>query len=134
MSAGHVRRGPGLIDEDQAVGIEVGLAVEPGPAPPQDVRAVLLCGAGRLFFHVIRRRSKNRRSVPMPADTPALANSTRISFRVRSDFPSTRRRMSAACASMRAERRSPPSGPGATEPASRASAAQRIALDGLTPK
>src|SRR5690349_8750047 len=35
---------------------------------------------------------------------------------------------------MRDERRSPPSGPGATEPASRASAAQRIALAALTPK
>ena len=35
---------------------------------------------------------------------------------------------------MRVERRSPPSGPGATEPASRAIAAQRIALEALTPK
>jgi hypothetical protein len=70
----------------------------------------------------------------MPACTPAFASSPRIAFSVMSDFRSTTRRMSAACASMRAERRSPPSGPGATEPASRTSAAQRIALDALTPK
>ncbi len=132
MGAGHVRRGPGLINEDQAIGIPVELAVEPRPAPPQDVRAVLLRGVGRLLFQVIWCRSKNRHSVPMPADTPAFASSARISLGVVSDRRSTRPRTSGACASMRAERRSPPSGPGATGPASRASAAQRIALDALT--
>ena len=70
----------------------------------------------------------------MPADTPALASSARISRSVMSDFCSTRRRISAACASICAERRSPPSGPGATDPASRTSAAQRTALAALTPK
>lgn len=45
-----------------------------------------------------------------------LVNSTRISRSVMSDFWPTRRRISAACASISAERRSPPSGPGATEP------------------
>jgi hypothetical protein len=89
---------------------------------------------GRLFFHVIRRRSKNRHNVPIPADTPASASLPRISFSVMSEVWFTSCRISAACASMRADRRSPPSGPGATEPAFRASATQRIALEALTPK
>ena len=70
----------------------------------------------------------------MPADTPASANPAWISRSVMSDFWSTRRRISAACASICAERRSPPSGPGATEPTFRISAAHRTALAALTPK
>ncbi len=96
VGAGHVGRSPGSIDEHQAVRVEVGLGLEPGTSPPRDVRAILLLGMGRLFFHVIRRRSKKRHSVPMPADTPAFANSAWISFSVMSDFWSTRRRISAA--------------------------------------
>jgi hypothetical protein len=38
----HVGRSPGLVDEDQALGIEIELAFEPGLAPLQDVGAVLL--------------------------------------------------------------------------------------------
>ena len=64
MGAGHVGLGPGLIDEDEPGRLEVGLAVEPGLAPLQDVRAVLLAGVRRLFLRVIRRRAKNRSSVP----------------------------------------------------------------------
>jgi len=29
VAAGHVRRGPGLVDEDEALGFEIDLAVEP---------------------------------------------------------------------------------------------------------
>lgn len=50
VPTGHVRGGPGLVDEDEALRIEVELAIEPGLASPQDVRAVLLRGVGRLFF------------------------------------------------------------------------------------
>jgi hypothetical protein len=64
MGAGHVRLRPGLVDEHQASGIEVGLRLEPGLAPLQDVRTVLLAGVRRLFLRVIRRRTKKRRSVP----------------------------------------------------------------------
>jgi hypothetical protein len=52
---------------------------------------------------------------------------------VMSDFCSMRPRISAAWASMRAKRRSPPSGPGATVPDTRASAHQRVALEALPP-
>ena len=74
------------IDEHQPVRVEGRLSLEPSPAPPQDVQAVLLRGMGGLFLRVIRRRSKKRHSVPMPADTPAFANSARISRSVMSDF------------------------------------------------
>jgi hypothetical protein len=46
---GHLGRGPGLIDEYQLGGVEIGLALEPGLAPPRDVRAILLGGV-RGFF------------------------------------------------------------------------------------
>jgi len=42
MAAGHVGGGPGLVDEDEALGFEVELAVEPVLALPQDVGTVLL--------------------------------------------------------------------------------------------
>lgn len=53
MAAGHVGRGPGLVDEDEALGVEVELAVEPGLALAQDVRAVLLARVPDLFLRVI---------------------------------------------------------------------------------
>jgi hypothetical protein len=74
------------IDKYQTVRVEVRLGLEPSPALLQDVRPVLLRSVGGLFLRVIRRRSKNRHSVPMPADTPALASSARISRSVMSDF------------------------------------------------
>ena len=60
----HVGRSPGLIDEDQAFGIEIELAFEPGFAPLQDVGAVLLRGVSGLFLRVMAWRVKNRRIVP----------------------------------------------------------------------
>ena len=53
VSASHVGRSPGLIDEDQAVGIEIKLAFEPGLAPLQDVGAVLLGRVSGLFLRVM---------------------------------------------------------------------------------
>jgi hypothetical protein len=64
MGAGHVGGGPGFVDEDQPLGIEVRLALEPLPAPLQDVGAVLFHRVGELFLRVIRWRRKKRRSVP----------------------------------------------------------------------
>ncbi len=46
----HVRRGPGLVDEHEPLGIEIGLRLEPGAALPQDVRTVLLNRVAGLFF------------------------------------------------------------------------------------
>jgi hypothetical protein len=42
--ARHVGGGPGLVDEDQPLGMEIELTVEPFLALLQDVRAVLLGG------------------------------------------------------------------------------------------
>jgi hypothetical protein len=38
----HVRLGPGLVDEDQASRIEIGLRAQPGGASSLDIRAVEL--------------------------------------------------------------------------------------------
>jgi hypothetical protein len=114
--ARHVGRGPGLIDEDEPRGIEVASPGEPRRTPHQDVRAILLGCVRRLFFSVIRRRSKKRHSVATPTPTPREASSDLSSTSVMSGVPSTSRRISAACASMRPERRSPPSALGLASP------------------
>ena len=49
MGARHVGFRPGLIDEDQPFGIEIGLAVEPVLSFLQNVRAVLFAGVRGLF-------------------------------------------------------------------------------------
>ena len=64
MRPRHIGLRPGLVDEDQPLGIEIRLAIEPGPAPPQDVGTVLLAGVRRLFLRVMRWRAKNRWIVP----------------------------------------------------------------------
>ena len=64
VGARHVGLGPGLVDEHQPLGVEVGLAVEPGLPPHQDVRALLLAGVAGLFLRVMRWRRKNRWIVP----------------------------------------------------------------------
>jgi hypothetical protein len=62
MAACHVGAGPGLVDEHQAVGIEVELTLEPGPALAQDVGPLLLGGVRGLFLRVMLWRSKNRQT------------------------------------------------------------------------
>ena len=47
--AGHLGRGAGLVDEDQLLGIEVGLGVEPSLAAGDHIRPLLLGGV-RGFF------------------------------------------------------------------------------------
>jgi hypothetical protein len=66
VSAGHIGGGPRLVDEDQALRIKIELAVEPALPLPQDVGTVLLDRVPGLFLRVIRWRSKNRHSVPIP--------------------------------------------------------------------
>ena len=46
---GHLGRGAGLVDKDQARGIEVRLRVEPGVPPGQDVGPILFAGVCRFF-------------------------------------------------------------------------------------
>ena len=49
VATGHFGRGTGLIDKDQTLGIQIGLQVEPGAPPGQNVRPLLLAGV-RGFF------------------------------------------------------------------------------------
>lgn len=64
MCSRHVGRCPGLVDEDEPIPVEFALALAPGLASRQDIRAILLCGMGGLFLRVILWRSKKRRIVP----------------------------------------------------------------------
>jgi len=66
MSTAHIGLGPCLIDEDQSLGVEIGLAVEPVLTLLQDLRAALLARVSCLFLRVIRWRRKNRWIVPKP--------------------------------------------------------------------
>ena len=61
---GHVRGGPGLVDEDQARGVELELLVEPLLPSSQDIRPVLFGRVRGLFLRVIRRRAKKRHRLP----------------------------------------------------------------------
>jgi hypothetical protein len=60
MAAGHVGGGPGLVDEDEAIRLQIELAVEPLQALLQDVGAVLLDGMASLSLRVMSRRTKKR--------------------------------------------------------------------------
>lgn len=53
MAAGHVRRCPGLVDEDKALGLKIELSVEPVLTLPQDIGTVLLDRVSDLFLRVI---------------------------------------------------------------------------------
>src|SRR3954454_22615758 len=48
----HVRGGPGLVDEDQAIGVESGLAANEHTSGLGDIRAVLLGRVQGLFLSV----------------------------------------------------------------------------------
>ena len=50
MPASHVGGRPGFVDEDEALGIEVELALEPLPSPVQDIGTVLLSRVAGLFY------------------------------------------------------------------------------------
>jgi hypothetical protein len=53
MAARHVGRGPSLIDEDEPLGIEIQLSLEPILASLYDVRTILLACVRGLFLRVI---------------------------------------------------------------------------------
>ena len=53
MAAGHVCRRPRLIDEHEALGLQIDLTIEPSPALAQDVGAVLLDRVPSLFLRVM---------------------------------------------------------------------------------
>ncbi len=60
MAAGHVGGGPGLVDKDEAIRVQIELAIEPVLALFQDIGAVLLDGVASLFLRVMPRRTKKR--------------------------------------------------------------------------
>ena len=49
IAPGHLGRGPGLVDEDELLGVETGLGVDPELAAGNDIRPLLLGGV-RGFF------------------------------------------------------------------------------------
>ena len=69
----HLGRGAGLVDEDQLLGVQIELAVEPGLACVLHVGALLLSGIRRLFLSVIRRRLKKCQTVEGHTFTPRSA-------------------------------------------------------------
>ena len=134
VGARHVGARPGLVDEDEPLGVEVGLAVEPGLPPLQDVGTVLLGGVRGLFLRVMRGRRKKRHSAATPTWCAVLGELLLQLRQVISLVSASAAWMSPACASVRDDRRSPPTALGLASPTFRLSAAQRIALDALTPK
>ena len=104
MAARHVGRGPGLVDEDEALGFEVDLLLEPASPAAQDVGPVLFDRVAGLFLRVILRRSKNRHSVPIPTGEPRSAMAACISASVISPRSATRPRMKSAWASVLEDR------------------------------
>jgi hypothetical protein len=82
VRARHVRRCPGLVDEHQPAGVEVRLRLKPGPALPQDVRAVLLDRMAGLFFRVTPWRRKNRERAEVDVAKPCAVSRARSSSSV----------------------------------------------------
>ena len=62
MRAGHLRRGPGFVDEDKALWFKVELALEPVFAPLQHVGPILLARVRGLFLRVSLWRLQKRQS------------------------------------------------------------------------
>lgn len=133
MATRHLGGGAGLIDEDQALGIEFELPVEPGLATCQNIRPILLVRVRCLFLSVMSRRSKKRHSDEELTWIPFSANALHNSARVMSGCCATLFRITSAWASTRPDRRSPPKGPGRRCPCLRPKARHRIALAALTP-
>jgi hypothetical protein len=84
MAARHVGRGPGLVDEDEPLRIEIKLVLEPSFASDQDVGAVLLGRVRGLFLRVMAWRAKKRWIVPKPKIRPRFARLARTSSMVAS--------------------------------------------------
>ena len=70
MTAGHVRLGPGLIEEDEAARVKVALCVPPLSPPVRDVRPGLLGGREAFFLKLIPSPVKNRDSMLVSTCTP----------------------------------------------------------------
>ena len=99
MGAGHVRRSPGLVDENQPVRIEVELAFKPGEPTAQDVGTVLFFGPGRLFLRVTPWRRKKRHRLVCVVFTPRAPSRSRSSIKVWSGVSAMNSPIRPACAS-----------------------------------
>jgi hypothetical protein len=74
MAERHVGCGLGLVDNDQALGVEIGLGVEPGASLLRNVWAVLLDRVAGFFFRVIPRRWKNCDRADLDVVIPCAAS------------------------------------------------------------
>jgi hypothetical protein len=108
MAAGHVGGGPGFVDEDEALRIQIALAIEPVLPLLQDVGAVLLDGVASLFLRVMPRRTKKRCSPATDTCRPTPISAWRNSSSEMSLRASQIAKMSAPRCSTRRERLSPP--------------------------
>jgi hypothetical protein len=104
VAARHVGGSPCLVDEDQPLGIEIELILEPLFATRQDIGAILLEGVRGLFLRVILWRLRKRRIVPSPKTRPCAASWRRNSSSVMSVVSSSIARIVAPWASIRPER------------------------------
>jgi hypothetical protein len=65
--AGHIRLGPGLVDEDEARRIDQAMIFAPARAVAGDVRPLLLASDQSLFLKVIPSRRKKRLNIEVSA-------------------------------------------------------------------
>src|SRR5215203_2993835 len=133
VAPGHVRGGPGLVDEHQPRRVEIQLALKPRLAPLADVGPVLLGGMRRLFLRVILCRRQKRQSALTLTCAPFSAKRAFNSGRVMSGTSAKAAWIRSAWASVRCESRSPPCGLGRASPPARRIPRQRMALEALTP-
>lgn len=99
VAASHIGRGGGLVEEDEAVGIEIVLDLEPVFAHGLHVRPLLLGSVGCVFLRVMAWRLKKRDRPLWLTTMPRSARTSRSSNRKRVGRSSYRARITSACAS-----------------------------------
>src|ERR1700709_122134 len=92
-----------FINEDETLGLQIRLVLEPRFTASYDIGTVLLVGVRRLFLTVIPWRSKRRQSVPIPKRAPLSARRSCSSASVMSLRSATVFMMKARCASIHFE-------------------------------
>jgi hypothetical protein len=136
MAAHQVGERGALVEEDEALGRDVGHGGAPAGALFGNLSALLLGGAqGLLFFRVSPRRPSARPRVQGCTRTPpAAASRSRYSASVRSGSASIRRRSVAAPSSRIVGFGPPRMGLALSRPSSRAAASQRYTVERPTAK
>jgi len=95
VSSRHIRGGPGLVDENELLRIEIELGFEPRPTALQDIWPILLGRVRGLFLSVTPLRAKKRESAEMLNEWPAASKTSRIWASVASPWGPRRERMKA---------------------------------------